>query len=146
MSKKFRSILQRLRKYQLSIPCIFYEFNNLSAYLELWLNLSIFSTDFASATNKNPNLLSTYPPRRTSNSTSEDRSQTRYSEMGRGQKVVLLQSEVFGVTDDECQQALRTNNWDVTKSIKYLKVNEMFAFTLPVSLQLSEQQFRLLEK
>lgn len=48
---------------------------------------------------------------------------SRYSEMGPGQKVVALQSEVFGVTDDQCQLALRSHNWDVAKSIKYLKVS-----------------------
>ena len=81
-------------------------------------------TDFSSASNKNPNLLSTYPPRRTTTSNSaEERASSRYSEMGPGQKVVLLQSEVFGVTDEECQQALRKHQWDVAKSIKYLKVS-----------------------
>jgi len=43
--------------------------------------------------------------------------------MGPGEKVVALQTNVFGVTDDECRTALRLNEGDVPKAINYLKVN-----------------------
>nr|CAB3267143.1 activated CDC42 kinase 1 [Phallusia mammillata] len=77
------------------------------------------------------NPASTYPPRRnavsqSTNSSFHARSTPRYSEMGRGEKVVAVQGEVFGVTDEECRSALRLNEWDVPKTINYLKVEQLF--------------------
>ncbi|XP_076804091.1 activated CDC42 kinase 1-like isoform X2 [Clavelina lepadiformis] len=89
------------------------------------------ATPFMSA---NPG--STYPPSRRSPSSVNGsyhsphnerlRTMPRYGEMGPGQKVVALQSEVFGVTDEECQSALKLNSWDVPRSINYLKVEQLF--------------------
>jgi len=50
----------------------------------------------------------------------------RYEEMGRGQKVVAVQSEVFGVTDEESLSALKMNQWNVPNTIRYLKIEQLF--------------------
>ena len=53
---------------------------------------------------------------------SQSRYNPRYEDMGPGQKAVAVQSEVFGVTDEECQSALKMNQWNVPNTIRYLKV------------------------
>nr|XP_026694587.1 activated CDC42 kinase 1 isoform X3 [Ciona intestinalis] len=68
----------------------------------------------------------TYPPRRLSPAHHTQANFSIYKDMGPGQKVVAVQSEVFGVTDEECQSALRLNSWDVLKTINYLKIEQLF--------------------
>uniref|UniRef100_H2YGN0 UBA domain-containing protein n=1 Tax=Ciona savignyi TaxID=51511 RepID=H2YGN0_CIOSA len=69
----------------------------------------------------------TYPPRRTTPVHHARRPDgAGYADIGPGQKVVVLQSEVFGVTDEECRSALKLNSWDVLKTINYLKLEQLF--------------------
>lgn len=51
----------------------------------------------------------------------------RQSAMSSSQMINILQSQVFGVTIDECHTALSKNNWNILKSLNYLKVIICFA-------------------
>lgn len=50
-----------------------------------------------------------------------------YSHMRPEDKMKELQKEVFGVTDEQCEHALKLNSWDVCKAIKYLKIEQLFS-------------------
>lgn len=50
----------------------------------------------------------------------------KYTSMGPSQKSIIIQSEVFGVTNEDCRSALKCNNGDVEQTIKYLKVEQLF--------------------
>nr|XP_039251475.1 activated CDC42 kinase 1-like isoform X1 [Styela clava] len=50
-----------------------------------------------------------------------------YSQMRPEDKMKELQKEVFGVTDEQCEHALKLNVWDVSKAIKYLKIEQLFS-------------------
>ena len=45
-------------------------------------------------------------------------------------KINALERQVHGVTSEECQAALTTNNWDVDRSTKYLKLEQLFRLGL----------------
>lgn len=53
-------------------------------------------------------------------------SRDKYSSMGPSQKSIIIQSEVFGVTNDDCRQALKRNNGDVELTIKFLKIEQLY--------------------
>lgn len=57
---------------------------------------------------------------------SSDRSRYDYSKLSSSQRMQLLQREVFGVTVEECDHALRLNDGDVLKAVKYLKIEQLF--------------------
>ena len=46
------------------------------------------------------------------------------------EKVSELQKKVLGVTDDECHAALCHCNWDIEKSVKHLKTEQLFRLGL----------------
>lgn len=50
----------------------------------------------------------------------------QYARMSTAEKMKEVQKKVFGVTDEECQHALRLNTGDVLKAVKYLKVLFIF--------------------
>lgn len=49
-----------------------------------------------------------------------------YSRLSPSQKMKLLQNEVFGVTVEECDHALKLNGGDVPKAVKFLKIEQLF--------------------
>ena len=85
-----------------------------------------------------PKAAFTYPSPKSSTSLSgsverigdKPRSTPRCAAMSPGQMINALQSQVFGVTNEECQLALRKNDWSVSKSINYLKVGHCSAWIL----------------
>ena len=66
--------------------------------------------------------------------------------MGPTQKSMILQSKVFGVTNEDCRIALRKNSGDIDQAAKYLKVNifdESNSSLTYISLLQIEQLYRL---
>ena len=57
------------------------------------------------------------------------------------EKVAVLQKKVLGVTDEECHAALCHCNWDVVKSVKHLKTEQLFR----LGLATREDCWKLLE-
>ncbi|XP_025031060.1 non-receptor tyrosine-protein kinase TNK1 isoform X1 [Python bivittatus] len=57
-------------------------------------------------------------------------------------KIKEVEERVHGVTTEECHEALRVNNWDVSKTVQMLKVNQLFN----VSSLSWEECRRILEK
>jgi hypothetical protein len=49
-----------------------------------------------------------------------------FGEMSPRERVVAVQSEVMGVTDEECHTALLHCHWRVPEAVKYLKVEQLF--------------------
>jgi len=111
-----------------------------SSSFELSLSSSTIESSPSSNSSNKPtaaggNTRSQSPPQQLTSSTSStllsssfshSRYNPRYEDMGRGQKVVAVQSEVFGVTDEECLSALKMNQWNVPNTIRYLKVEQLF--------------------
>ncbi|XP_063157768.1 non-receptor tyrosine-protein kinase TNK1 [Candoia aspera] len=42
------------------------------------------------------------------------------------EKIKEVEERVHGVTTEECQEALKTHNWDVSKTVQMLKVGQLF--------------------
>ena len=61
-----------------------------------------------------------------SQSTPAVSSQSPVSMMSVRQKIIEVQRQVHGVTQDECNAALSSNRWDVDAAVKYLKVEQLF--------------------
>ena len=57
------------------------------------------------------------------------------------EKVAELQKKVLGVTDEECHAALCHCNWDIVKSVKHLKTEQLFR----LGLATREDCWKLLE-
>ena len=51
-----------------------------------------------------------------------EKTMTVSRKMSSGEMINVLQSQVFGVTTEECQKALSRNEWNIAKSLNYLKV------------------------
>jgi len=52
--------------------------------------------------------------------------QQKFDSMGPTQKSMILQSKVFGVTNEDCRIALRKNSGDIDQAAKYLKIEQLY--------------------